>query len=406
MTVLLILLLAPQDDLERRIDRIVERFREDDIESRDAAARELEALGPPAVPALLRCAGRADAETRARLLGAARAIERNERLAGCLGRPARITLKADRRPLREAIAELARHSPFPIDGMIVDLERPVSVELKDAPWFEAVERVCRAHGASLPQIDGPGHFIEALPPTVRLARGDPAAARWKVQGAFVVELRGVSHESDQEIGKPRKEESFLNFNVVWEAGARPLKTVLELTSVLDGDGRPLEVEPDEERNPRIVRQRFNLPFKQPLPASVRTFREVSGRAKLEFPGDVHVARVERPLGLKGVEAAGPAGFTLRSCERTGTAIQTVFSTLNVDVYQPPEFRLIDAAGRTYPVQLESGKGNGDGQVTWTSRTELPEGVDPVEFRAVKYETDPARRIERTIEFKFEDVRFR
>src|SRR5262245_51386887 len=58
---------TPQDSVDEKVTKLLERLRSDDIEIREAATADLIALGPPAVERLRRAAGAADAEFAARV---------------------------------------------------------------------------------------------------------------------------------------------------------------------------------------------------------------------------------------------------------------------------------------------------------------------------------------------------
>src|SRR5687767_15985788 len=95
VALLLVLLATPQDSIEKQVSSLLERLRADEIEAREAAAKEMIALGEPAIDAIEKAAAAcADAETAARLKAIAVQVRRNALIVKVAPPAKRVTVSA------------------------------------------------------------------------------------------------------------------------------------------------------------------------------------------------------------------------------------------------------------------------------------------------------------------------
>lgn len=128
---------------------------------REKAARDLEAAGEPALPALRAAATSADPELRDRAAAVADRIERAARSKKLLAAP-RLAVKLDKVPLQQAILEVSKKTglKFQLEpGKDTDLRRPVTVDTGEAPFWEAVAAFYAAAG--LVENDNPPKDVGA-----------------------------------------------------------------------------------------------------------------------------------------------------------------------------------------------------------------------------------------------------
>src|SRR5262245_22358336 len=92
------------------VERLIEQLGSRDFKAREAATRALAQRGPDALPALRKAQPHADPEVRQRL---GQIIADTERAA--LLAPKRVSVKFDRTPARDALAELTRQSGYRIE---------------------------------------------------------------------------------------------------------------------------------------------------------------------------------------------------------------------------------------------------------------------------------------------------
>jgi len=406
--------LAPQgEEFDRAVARIVERLSEDQVEARDKAVQELIALGTKALPAIRRRSEAVDVEVRERLLSVAREIERLDRMNFFLGQSSRISLKAERMPIKSVLAELAKQTTTPVVLKEMPDEVPISIELKDAPFFHALQEICRAHSGILMRLPGDTYSLEDRSP-VELVRGNPRACSRYVEGPFVVDLESVYVSESSDFQGKREETISLNLVAGWEHGIRPIGMRFRVTSVVDGQGTAYKVASSMARDDRMdiyIWRRTWVTLDKVPPASVTSFKEIAGVLELDFPSDGHVARVDGPLGKRNVEApGGPASFTLEEFVRDGpdrvrATVETA-STATEKWLERVRFFAIDAQGRIYPQEGGRGRGTVPGKMRWTFAFEIPGEAEVKELRAVRMLMEKGRTFERRINWKLLDVHFR
>jgi hypothetical protein len=168
---------------DARLRRLVARLGSEQFREREAATRELEALGAAALDALRDAAGTGDAETRRR--AAALADRIRQRLAtDRLLAPTLISLDYEKAPLADAVVDLARRTGFPIalpDGDPAKFRnRTVTIAAGKAPFWQALQLFC--HWAGLREWDG----TTTLPPLVPGQAPIPETGGVQVQGQMVV----------------------------------------------------------------------------------------------------------------------------------------------------------------------------------------------------------------------------
>lgn len=184
------------------LDTLVKRLGAGGFAERQAAAEAIEALGDRALPALREARESPDPEIQAR---ASALIDRIE--AAGVGRPTRVSLDFDDRPLSEVAAELGDRSGIPVflatepdAGLAL---RPITLrEPEPVPFWAAVERLgdlasLRSELRPVP-VAGDVAFGVALEGPV--ARRAPTSTH----GPYRVKLLGLSLHHDLELDTPEE----------------------------------------------------------------------------------------------------------------------------------------------------------------------------------------------------------
>ncbi|HKB05535.1 MAG TPA: hypothetical protein VKD90_25145 [Gemmataceae bacterium] len=149
---------------------------------REKAARELEAAGEPALKSLRAAQTSTDEELRARAAVVAEKIDRVVRSKRLLAAPT-ISLRFDRVPLDQAVAELSRKTGLSLQlDKGVDPKRPVTVDTGEVPFWQAVDAFYTAAG--LTEADGPAPAANAPQPGMSGRRL-----------VYMSRLSGVSHQT-------------------------------------------------------------------------------------------------------------------------------------------------------------------------------------------------------------------
>lgn len=147
VALLIVLLTTPQDSVEKQVAALLEKIRAEEIEAREAAAKEIIALGEPAIDALEKAAAACgDAETAARLKAVATQIRRNALIVKVAPPAKRVTVSASGVPLRDFLKDVCGQAgvEFFCDGAAGD--KPVTLEAKDEPFLQVMDRACAARG--------------------------------------------------------------------------------------------------------------------------------------------------------------------------------------------------------------------------------------------------------------------
>jgi hypothetical protein len=122
--------------------RLIQQLGHQDFRIRQAAGQALAGLGPQALPALQQARDHADLEVRRRVRDLLEPLESAALLA-----PKRVSLNLTRRPLKDAVAELARQTGYKIDAGHASRDDQVyTFRFADQPFWEAVDRLCAAGG--------------------------------------------------------------------------------------------------------------------------------------------------------------------------------------------------------------------------------------------------------------------
>jgi hypothetical protein len=158
----------PADSLDAKVRALAHpRYAE-----REKAARDLEAIGEPALKALREVAGSNDEELRARAAVVADRIERSLRSERLLVAP-KLALKFDKTPLGQAVVEFSAKSQRHVildKAAVKNSDRTVTLDTGEVPYWQAVEAFYRAAGlveddepfAAPPPGSGPGPGARAV----------------------------------------------------------------------------------------------------------------------------------------------------------------------------------------------------------------------------------------------------
>src|SRR5688572_3783661 len=145
------LLLLP---LQEAPEALIRKLAVGSIEERERATERLILLGEAARADLAKALASNDAALAARAEQILKAIDVRKEMQSYRNAPARVTLSGDR-TLEEAAAELAKMSGRPVtcDSWPTGTFR---IELKETPFWEALEAICAASGLRTPEITREG----------------------------------------------------------------------------------------------------------------------------------------------------------------------------------------------------------------------------------------------------------
>jgi hypothetical protein len=391
--------------LEKKVAELAKGLSDDELEARDAAAQSLTGLGPGALEALRKQAAASEGDVKARLLAVVKEIERRERMKDYLGGMTKVSLKAEKMALKDVVTELRKQARTKVVVVGSTKEELVTVEFADVPFFEALDRVCKAHGGVKFNLPGGSWNASSSDEQVSIVKGTPGKAPRLFKEQYVMELTSVALTEESDFQGAAKEEMRLEFRAMWEKGTRPIGAKLRVTALVDDKGNRYEEglqKPNEHSNWQWVPMSWSVTAGKIPPADAKVFTEVAGVLELEFPSDIEVLKVEAPVGKVDVAVTGDSfSFTMKEMTRQGKTVKAKLeSGPEADLWNR-EFKLFDKAGGSFRGNFNSSSSDGKKmsvEMTWT----VPEAAEIVELRF----SQPKPGGSKKVEFKFTDVRIR
>jgi len=271
-------LLVTQDD--PRIRELVERLADDQITVREQAAANLAEFGPAAVPALLRIKSSGDPELSSRAASIIKRIGEGEIVGRHWRRGARITLDSDGTPVALVLEDLERQARDTFRYDPADLRDPVVLNVRDLPFWDCVDALCRAAPTLTWEVDG-----DVLVFTRRSRPAYPVRS----QEEFTVWLDGITYTRDFDFTGNARTTFTVTLASAWESGIVPVAVEQRVAEVLDEEGRNL-MPPDRfasygarlETPTRRIRKEVAY-MAIPQGREVRAFSKVCGSAAFYFP---------------------------------------------------------------------------------------------------------------------------
>jgi hypothetical protein len=369
------------------------------------AARSLQDVGPPAVPALMRAERHAQGVTQQRLRDLLDAIVRQE-AAG--SRPVR--LKLTNAPLAETVKALSRASGVPLaydNAVRADRVSPtVTLDAPAAPFWEALDRVCRA-----------GRLTWAITPDgrgLRLRPGStPAPEHVSYWGAFRLHVNSLSINAGTNLAPEGARWSFCQMNL--SLSSPPDTRVVSLGPPrlsLAEDETGLSLLSDGERAVAVAgwvghtgfrTHTWRASLKRPGATSKR-LRHVRGTLPVTLRAEgAPVLVAERVGTAAGRNFLGEEGLTVKVIRVTRTN-----SVCTVEVLLRNLPRPYDSADYRWELRGEKGQLFLDGYATlrptaegWAGNVRFSSSIPtPAPAKLTLY---PTRRVRVEVPFEFRDL---
>jgi hypothetical protein len=134
------------EPVQPTVEQLIERLGNREFKAREAAAKALAVRAEEALPAMRKAIAHPDPEVRQRLEQLVAETERAVLLA-----PKRITIKMENVLLKDALAELSRQSGYRVDLQGGMPQQVVSLEVKNATFWEALDKLSAQAGLVLQQ---------------------------------------------------------------------------------------------------------------------------------------------------------------------------------------------------------------------------------------------------------------
>jgi len=388
-----------QDDFSKWIVQL----ESESISEREEATRRLQALGEAALDRLEKARdGARDPEVKARLEALIVRIRKVAELAKVLGPTKRMTIAARGRPLKEILAQLAAPGVAGVDAGLLDPEARLDLQVRDATWWEALDRTARAAGARYDiqdnedgrvkivlvrgkEPEGPVVYAEQFRISVAEAKRYEfrAPATRSLIAMIVVEVR---HQPDL---KP---------------GGRTHDEAIRFDSVTDAKGDDAKALPpgwagSSFLNPRCLGLQEKV-WVRPDAALPLT---ITGRSDVAFPSETR----EVTLDLSGDGSKFRAGKATLQAAAFTSSKDAARLTLTVDAEELPDVSgrlvessvfIVDSKGKRHPGMSRSGGGSDD-HYSW--KYEFTSGIEEPRKLVLKW-VEEFYRVE--IPFRLEGVR--
>jgi hypothetical protein len=345
-------------------EALIKQLGSGDFAEREKAAQLLKARGPAVLPALRKAADHPDAEVRRQVTELIPLLEAVAALS-----PKRITLKVDRRPLSAVLDEIEKQSRYKLvyDGSEED--NRISFEVKDVPFWEALEQVRRQTGLAV--------SIQPFKDGIQLKRRQTRSAIVTVEGSFRLEAKQFHEDRDLDFTEPgadkepgRREHLLtLTVSVLAEPKFILLKADRPRVEVaLDEDGKSLTAVTPEKRKvdesdmlrANDLRDLFNKDFQHTADIHLRRSTDAAKRIK-ELRGDIPVkVVVERKLVVVSDKVLDSKGT---KCKVGGDTLEIVRAEqdegggVDINIAIPPDRNGVEMHHWNKRVHLEDDKGN-------------------------------------------------
>lgn len=437
MALALLLLLSAGVQDAKDVDILLERLEAEDIDVREAAARDLVSRGPGILPLLRSRAAGLAGEARGRLEDAVRRIERNRKRDGVLPPLRTVTLEAKERPAKEVLEEIAAQAGLKLEFGGVPPEAPLTLSLKDASPFQAFEEACRKAGdlsfepvhvreGGVEEDFMPENVRGELSKSSRLVIQNGAAPAYPAAVVRHYRLRATQVSVTRTVDfRQNRSSAHVQLELQWLPGVAPLAlSGFAVEAALDDQGRSLLPDKAEERvgfgqrhyRGGLGRGSGGYPYTLALPvppADAKAVAVLRGTAIFSFPGDLQTLVFEkapeaagRSLELDGLKillkeiraAEGLLTLTLHLSGRYAGARGAGSESNNGAPFAYDDLQVLTEAGKR--LQTRGMSGSGDGTTTrWTLRYALPPGETVKEIRIPCI----LERFEDEVKFELRDI---
>jgi hypothetical protein len=293
------------DQLRKEVRSLTRQLASDRLADREQAEQALLELGPAVLARLPESNDRLPAETRRRLDRIRRQLERQQSRAAAAGQ--RLSIKATARPLSRVIAQLEQLS----GNRIIDfreirrqskIEVPITVDLQDVSFWEALDRIMDEAGMSVYHFahDDQGNPLRGI---AFIAR-DPVASNRSGRADYNAGFRfdPIRIIAQRDYRDPAANGLEIYLEVHWEPRLRPIQLVLLRNTITAIDQRDGELKRRGNGQSEIAIDRSAafviLPFQLPG-YEVHTIQRLGGELECLLPGQIETFRIENLPGAAG-----------------------------------------------------------------------------------------------------------
>jgi hypothetical protein len=275
-------------------EELINQLGGNDFVRREQAAKELQARGPAVLPALRKAAQHKDREVRRQVADLILTLEAIEVVA-----PKRVTLAAAKQPLSAILKDIEKQTSYLVEEEERNDDKRYTFEMKDVPFWEALERIRRETGCVLDR--GDNHAL-------RLKQSKTSSPFVVSDGSFRLELKRFHENRDFNYSEPSEDQdgelrdNLITFTVSVLAEPKFRLLGVEKACVdaaVDEDNKSLafSLRPaDRKCNQLRAQDNLSLPYHQPAEILLRRSTNTAQTIK-ELRGTItaHVVVARKPL---------------------------------------------------------------------------------------------------------------
>ncbi len=403
---------APNADLAAKVRLLIQQLDANQQAKREAAEKELIALGEEVLPLLPPLRSNTPAEVKNRLGRIRKAL--TDLAIAATTKPKFVTLSGEML-LSEALAEIQKQTGNRVvDSREEDKGDPkITLQLDKAPFWEALDTILDAAQLTLYNYESEEGALSYI------ARDENALARLG-RGTYsgIFRLEPTRIEIDADLRNPASKALRLTIDAAWEPRVRPVVIMLPLSEfkATDESGSAVEVDSSDGDLEFPVEGggagvELVIPFKIPA-RTVKQIATIKGKMTAVLLGREETFEFASPEGKKGTEVEhGGVTVILDQCR---TVDQLMEAKMRVK-FDDASNALESHRGWIYdnPCYLANAKGDrienagleasliGENEVEVIHRFALGDNDDPAKLKLV-YKT-PAAIIELPVEFELKAI---
>jgi hypothetical protein len=309
------------EPLSSKVQTLLKQLGNSEMAQREAAEKELLAIGPDVLALLPATTARTPAEEKVRLGRVRATLEKAA--AEAVTRPALVTLAGEMK-VSEAIAKISAQT----GNKLIDYRErfnqegadpQIKVALDKAPFWQALDTVLDAANLTLYNYD---EEKGALAYTSRGDNAVPRTGRGSYSGLFRLEPTKI--EATRDLRNTQLHALRLTVDAVWEPRVRPivLEVPLADVSALDESGSPIQINRSEgtlevpiEGNGAAVE--IDFPLEAP-PRNVKTLASLKGKLTAVVLGKVETFEFSDIDKARSAEQErGGVTIVLENCRKNG-----------------------------------------------------------------------------------------
>ena len=403
---------APNADLANKVKLLVRQLDSDQQAKREAAEKELIALGEEVLPLLPPTTRTTPAEVKNRLGRIRKALE--DLAIAATTKPKFVTLSGEML-LSEALAEVEKQTGNRVtDSREEDKSDPkITLKLDKAPFWEALDTILDAAQLTLYNYDSQEGELSYI---ARDENALPRLGRGTYSGIFRLEPTRI--EVDADLRNPASKAMRLTLDAAWEPRVRPVVIMLPLANfqATDESGNAVEVDSSDGDLEFPVEAggagvELVIPFKIPS-RSVKQIASIKGKLNAVLLGREETYEFANPETKKGAEEErGGVTVILDQCRvvdglleaRMRVKFDQASNALESHrgwIYNNPCYLQDQKGGKVEQAAIEASL-LGDNEVGVIYRFDLGDEANAARYKLV-YKT-PAAIIEVPVEFELKGI---